>query len=365
MNLKLVILGMVVLVGIVSFLVTFPDDVKSESDVQITSATSDIMITDGKKHIIPLDKIRGGGPPKDGIPSIDEPKFVTVDESQFVSDQDIVIGLDINGETKAYPLFILVWHEIVNDVVGGIPVSVTYCPLCYTNQVFDRTLDGTIVEFGTSGKLYNSNLVMYDRLTDSYWSQGLGLAIVGELSGDSLDTIPFDVITWGDWKELHSDTVVLTTDTGYIRSYTTDPYGSYYTNPQILFPVDNQDDRIPLKEIIVGFHQDDIFKAYKQSDVESNVVINDTVGDSSILVVSMFAGNSRIFDRMVNGETLNFTFEDGLILDTRTNSVWNYDGKSISGPMKGEQLSRLSINPGFWFSWFSFHPDTLIYGVES
>ncbi len=362
MNLKLVLLGIVAIAGIVSFLVTFPDDVKSESDVQITSATSDIMITDGKKHIIPLDKIRDGGPPKDGIPSIDEPKFATVDESQFVSDEDIVIGLSINGESKAYPLFILVWHEIVNDVVGGIPVAVTYCPLCYTNQVFDRTLDDTIVEFGTSGKLYNSNLVMYDRLTDSYWSQGLGIAITGELSGDSLDTIPFDVITWGDWKELHLDTLVLTTDTGHIRSYNTDPYGSYYTNPQILFPVDNQDDRIPLKEVIVGFHQDDIFKAYKQSDVESNGIINDAVGNSSILVVSMFPGNSRIFDRMVNDDVLDFIFEDGLILDTNTKSVWDYDGKSISGTLKGEQLSRLSINPGFWFSWVSFHPDTLVYG---
>lgn len=204
---------------------------------------------------------------------------------------------------------------------------------------------------------------MYDRLTDSYWSQGLGIAITGELSGDSLDTIPFDVITLGDWKELHPDTLVLTTETGHIRSYATDPYGSYYTNPQILFPVDNQDDRIPLKEIIVGFHQDGIFKAYKQSDVESNGIINDVVGDSPILVVSMFEGNSRIFDRMINDDVLDFTFEDGLILDTNTKSVWNYDGKSISGIMKGEQLSRLSINPGFWFSWISFHPDTLVYGV--
>ena len=302
MNLKLIVLGMVVLVGIVSFLVIFSDDDKSKPVVQITSTTSDIMITDGEKHIIPLDKIRGGGPPKDGIPSIDDPKFVTAKEAQFVSDEDIVIGLSINGESKAYPLFILVWHEIVNDVIGDTPVAVTYCPLCYTNQVFDRTLDGTVVEFGTSGKLYNSNLVMYDRLTDSYWSQGLGIAITGELSGDMLDTIPFDVITWRDWKEVHPDTLVLTTETGHIRSYATDPYGNYYTNPQILFPVDNQDDRIPLKEIIIGFHQDDIFKAYKQSDVESKGVINDVVGDSSILVVSMFEGNSRIFDRMINGD---------------------------------------------------------------
>ena len=128
----------------------------------------EIMETDGVKHLIPLDKIKGGGPPKDGIPSIDNPVFATVSDSQFMSDSDTVIGLDINGQAKAYPLFILVWHEIVNDNVGGLPVSVTYCPLCYTNQVFERVIDGQEVEFGTSGKLYNSNLLMYDRLTESF-----------------------------------------------------------------------------------------------------------------------------------------------------------------------------------------------------
>ncbi len=147
---------------------------------------------------------------------------------QFMSDSDTVIGLEINGEVKAYPIFILVWHEIVNDSVGGTPVSVTYCPLCYTNQVFERIIDGQEVEFGTSGKLYNSNLLMYDRLTESYWSQALGMAVKGELTGYQLNLVPFDVITWGDWKKLHPDTLVLTTDTGYIRSYATDPYGNYY-----------------------------------------------------------------------------------------------------------------------------------------
>ena len=146
-------------------------------------STLTVMETNGQKHIIPLDKIKGGGPPKDGIPSIDNPNFAEITGSQFVSDSDIVIGLEINGDARAYPLFILVWHEIVNDSVGGTPVAVTYCPLCYTNQVFERIIDGNEVEFGTSGKLYQSNLLMYDRWTESYWSQGLGLAVTGELSG--------------------------------------------------------------------------------------------------------------------------------------------------------------------------------------
>ena len=320
-----------------------------------------MMETDGVKHLIPLDRIKGGGPPKDGIPSIDNPVFADVQSSQFMSDSDTVIGLDINGEVKAYPIFILVWHEIVNDNVGGIPVSVTYCPLCYTNQVFERIVEGQEVEFGTSGKLYNSNLLMYDRLTESYWSQALGIAVKGELTGYQLNLIPFDVITWGDWKTLHPDTLVLTTDTGHIRSYATDPYGNYYTEPRIMFPVEHSDDRLHPKEIIIGFSQGDTYKAYKQNDVESEILINDFIGDTPVMLVSLFSENSRAFERTVDDNTLDFVYDDGKILDVQTNSEWNYDGLSISGENNGMQLKRMPIEPGFWFEWVAFHPQTLVY----
>ena len=321
-----------------------------------------IMETDGVKHLIPLDKIKGGGPPKDGIPSIDNPVFATVSDSQFMSNSDTVIGLEINGQAKAYPLFILVWHEIVNDKVGGLPVSVTYCPLCYTNQVFERIIDGQEVEFGTSGKLYNSNLLMYDRLTESYWSQALGLAVKGELTGYQLELVPFDVITWGDWKALHPKTLVLTTDTGHLRSYATDPYGNYYTEPRIMFPVEYSDDRIHPKEIIIGFNLDEIYKAYKQNDIESQIVINDTVGDTSIMLVSLYSENSRAFERVIDEEVLDFEYTNGKLVDAQTNSEWNYDGLAISGQYEGKQLERLPIEPGFWFEWVAFHPQTLVYG---
>ena len=323
-----------------------------------------IRESDGIKHIIPLDKIKEGGPPKDGIPSIDNPVFVGVQNSGFVSDSDVVIGLEINGEVKAYPLFILVWHEIVNDIVGGVPVSVTYCPLCYTNQVFERIINGQDVEFGTSGKLYNSNLLMYDRLTESYWSQALGMAVTGELSGYQLNLIPFDVITWGDWKTLHPDTLVLTTDTGYIRSYDSDPYGDYYVEPRIMFPVEHTDDRMHPKEVIVGLSQGNTYKAFKQNDVESNVVINDHVASAPILIVSLFSQNSRVFERTVDGDVLDFEYHEGNIVDTQTYSEWNYDGLSISGTYEGKQLDRLPVEPGFWFEWVSFHPRTLVYGDD-
>lgn len=369
MNLKviapIVVIGAVLAVITVSFEGdSAPQVVISNPSISIDEPSSQLVImeTDGVKHSIPLDKIKGGGPPKDGIPSIDDPVFADVQGSHFMSDSDTVIGLEINGEAKAYPLFILVWHEIVNDKVGGTPVSVTYCPLCYTNQVFERVIDGQEVEFGTSGKLYNSNLLMYDRFTDSYWSQALGTAVKGELTGYQLNLVPFDVITWGDWKKLHPDTLVLTTDTGHIRSYATDPYENYYTEPRIMFPVEHSDDRLHPKEIIIGFHVDDIYKAYTQNDIESNIVINDSIGETPVMLVSLFAENSRAFERTLNGVVLDFEFVDGKIMDSQTNSEWNYDGMAISGEYQGEQLQRMPIEPGFWFEWVAFHPETLVYG---
>ena len=363
MNLKLPVFIAVVGVSAVILFMLLQDGANSTS-VETSDHTSELKLveTNGVKHLVPLDKIKGGGPPKDGIPSIDDPLFAPVSESQFMSDSDTVIGLEINGDARAYPLFILVWHEIVNDTVGDVPVSVTYCPLCYTNQVFERVIDGKQVEFGTSGKLYNSNLLMYDRLTESYWSQALGLAVKGQLTGTQLNLVPFDVITWKDWKELHPDTVVLTTDTGYLRSYATDPYGNYYTEPRIMFPVEHNDERIHPKEIIIGVEIDGVYKAYRQNDIELENVINDYVNDKPLLLVSLFSENSRVFERTVDGKVLDFQFNENKMIDLQTNSEWNYDGIGISGPYLGAQLERIPTYPGFWFEWFAFHPDTLVYG---
>ena len=375
MNLKIIAPGAgaaiaIIVVFVVLYGTSEPIEI-SQSTETLNPLESDgeIMVTDGVKHLIPLDKIRGGGPPKDGIPSIDEPIFASSD-AEFVSDSDTVIGLEINGEAKAYPLFIMVWHEIVNDEVGGVPVAVTYCPLCYTNQVFKRVIDDQTVEFGTSGKLYNSNLLMYDRLTDSYWSQALGTAVKGELTGQTLEIIPFDVITWGDWKILHPDSVVLTTQTGHTRAYGADPYGNYYTDNRIMFPIENTDDRMHPKEIILGFHIDEIYKAYKQFELQNNIIINDQIGNTPILLASFFNGNARAFDRTVDGQVLDFELfldpesNQAKIMDTQTGSLWNYHGVATSGELEGKTLERLAFSPGFWFEWYAFHPETLVYGFE-
>lgn len=328
---------------------------------QSPSLESTVTVTEGVKHTVPLDEIKNGGPPPDGIPSIDNPKFVLASQAQFVNDDDLVMGLRLNGQTKAYPLFILVWHEIVNDKIGKTPVAVTYCPLCFTTQIFERTLNGTEVQFGTSGKLYNSNLVMYDRLTGSYWSQALGESIKGSLAGSMLKKIPFDVARWSDWKSLYPDTLVLTTDTGYQRAYGSDPYGNYYTNDDIIFPVAHKDDRMHPKEKIIGYHDSGRFKAYKISDLEYSKVVNDKVGDKQILLVSSYPYVIRAFDRNMDDKIFDFVYSDGKIIDKETNSEWNFDGQAVSGIMKGAQLQRLSINPGFWFEWVAFHPTTEVY----
>jgi hypothetical protein len=183
-----------------------------------------------------------GGPPKDGIPSLDNPQFVSAEETKFLDDE-IVIGLEIFGDARAYPYGILNWHEVVNDEVGGVPVAVTLCPLCDTIPVFIREVNGEVTTFGVSGKLFQSCLVMYDRLTDSLWSQPWGIAIAGDQTNQSLERVVAHKTTLGQWKEIHPDTLVLSDQTGFRRDYFRYPYGSYYTDDRLIFPARNQESR--------------------------------------------------------------------------------------------------------------------------
>lgn len=320
---------------------------------------------ENEKHTVPLDQIVSGGPPPDGIPSIDSPKFVSVDDGdKFLGDLDKVVGININDDIRAYPLQILVWHEIVNDNVGGIPVAVTYCPLCFTNQVFNRAVNNnTILEFGTSGKLYNSNLVMYDRTTKSLWSQALGEGIVGNYAGIKLEKFPFDVAYWKDWKQLYPNSKVLSRDTGTARPYGADPYRDYYTSPDILFPISNKDSRLGLKEIVVGLENGEMNKAYKLQDIEKLKVINDQLSNKSVTLFSLRPLMARVFDPSVDGRTLIFQYNstNNRFTDEQTISQWNFEGIAIAGPLKGKQLLRLPFDEGYWFEWTAFHPGTKVY----
>ena len=186
--------------------------------------------TDFSKSIVDFKSIISGGPPKDGIPAIDNPRFKPVSDIQDLGDKEPVIALELNGIAKAYPLRILIWHEIVNDQIGDLPITVTYCPLCNASVVFDRRLDGNVLDFGVSGKLRHSDMIMYDRQSESWWQQFTGLGIVGEMTGKSLNMIPSETIPFAAFKERYPDGKVLVPNTALARRYGQTPYRGYDTS---------------------------------------------------------------------------------------------------------------------------------------
>lgn len=266
---------------------------------------------------------------RDCIPSIDHPQFVpaAVAEADFLHDDDWVIGLFLNDEARAYPLKILTWHEIVNDQVGDEYIAVSFCPLCFTGDAFERIVDGEPAEFGVSGYLVNSNLVMYDRTTESLWQQLTGEAIAGPQIGSRLKKITVSTLPWEDWKEQHPATQVLSTDTGFTRDYQLFPYGDYNTSDEIFFPLEHTDHRLFEKELIYGVHLYDKAKAYPLSVLEKQRPeggeFEDNVGGHPVRV-TWDNGNFRIYDTVADEEIVP--------------------------------------EVGFWFSWAAFYPDTEIYG---
>lgn len=312
-------------------------------------------LADGTKYIIHPSEILSGGPPKDGIPSIDDPKFTSAEEADWLNPDDLVLGLNYNGVVKAYPHRILNWHEIVNDFADDKPVLVTYCPLCRTGIAFESVINGKRVEFGTSGKLWKANLVMYDRKTDTYWSQVGGKAIVGELAGMKLKQIPMDTAMWKDWKEKHPDTLVLSKDTGFFRSYDRDPYASFANSPGVGFGVDFKDTRLFSKAIVYGVLVGDKTKAYSEQKVKETKLLNDEFAGKKLLVFWDPELNAvKIFDRTVDREELEFSL-DGKLVDN-SGREWNFDGSS--GEMQLERIDTFGL---YWFSWLVTYPDTELF----
>src|SRR5918995_2488801 len=209
--------------------------------------------TDFERRAVPLSEFERGGPGKDGIPAIDEPRFVSVDEVGFLEPKEPVIEVVRNGDARAYPIQILVWHEIVNDIVGGVPLAVTFCPLCNTAIAFDRRVEGTTLDFGTTGNLRSSDLVMYDRQTESWWQQFGGRALVGALTGARLEQVPARVVAWREFEQTHPKGKVLSRETGHSRRYGENPYTGYDdVDSPPFFPTKNsKDKRLPAKERVV------------------------------------------------------------------------------------------------------------------
>ncbi|MBW3578568.1 MAG: DUF3179 domain-containing protein [Actinobacteria bacterium] len=310
--------------------------------------------------------IQSGGPPPDGIPPIDDPVYVSAGDADFLDDADVVFGHVVDGEPRAYPQLVLVWHEIVNDHDSRGPISVTYCPL--TGSVVGFRPHAGIDELGTSGNLVNSNLLMYDRAHESNWPQILGQAIDGPRRGDELEEFPVEWTTWGRWREAHPDTAVLSTETGYLRDYGSDPYGSY--NPlggyyeaesRRLFPVMHEDERFPAKEVFFGAKVGDGRLAVRKSLVRDRRVVAASAPDGPVIFLYDPAlDTGRAFLAQVDGQRLDLSPDsrDGTYLDATAGTRWNARGEAVDGPLAGRMLQRVLAYDVMWFSWVAFFPHT-------
>jgi len=329
--------------------------------------------------LIELEHLVSGGPPPDGIPPIDNPNFQPADTVDWLEASEPVLALTVGGETRAYPLQVMTWHEIVNDTVGGVPVAVTYCPLCNSGVAFHRRVDGRLLDFGTSGKLYADNLVMYDRQTQSLWPQLTGQASVGVLTGTQLTAIPMGVVGWDQFLTAHPDALVLTRVTGHQRDYGRNPYVGY-DDPDgrlLVEPPGGRDPRLPVKERVIGIRLGDQAVAVLRQTIADadaltltlagrEIVLWHRSGQRSALDEDTIAdgdeiGTVGVFDPQLRGRRLTFTAGQDGFRDLETGSTWNVLGEAIAGPLQGRRLETVTHLDTFWFAWVAFQPDTTLY----
>ena len=318
---------------------------------------------------IPRDEVFDGGPGKDGIPALEDPEFISAGSANYLSDDDLVIGFVVEGEARAYPHDILDWHEIINDQVGNVNIAVTYCPLTGTGIGWNREIDGKVTTFGVSGLLYNSNLIPYDRETNSNWSQIRLDCVNGKLKGREVETLPMVETTWLTWKKMYPDTRVLSENTGYNRNYGSYPYGSYRTsNDYLIFPVANKDDRIPNKERVLGIVLSNVVRVYRFSDFEESVTVFQDKLDGQSIVIAGNRGDSFMLayeNDPGDGTTLSFRAvhdQYPVVMSDDEGNMWDVNGRAIAGPRKGARLGVIPSFLGYWFSFAAFYPDLSIYG---
>jgi hypothetical protein len=353
------------------------DDCRPFAGVERPAFDTAGWATDFCKHSVPYEEIISGGPPRDGIPPIDEPRFVPVSEADdWLAPNEPILFFEREGDARAYPLQIITWHEIVNDEVGGLPVVVTFCPLCNAALVFVRpVVDGQRLTFGTSGNLRHSDLIMWDRQTESWWQQFTGEGIVGELTGQRLEMLPSSIISWQTYKEEHPEGRVLSRETGIDRPYGRNPYAGYDDVSQSPFlykgPVG---ERLPPMARVVGVAHEGQARAYSLDLLREEQVIHDTLGgvavvvfwregtasalDSRRIAEGRDVGATGVFKSAVNGRELLFTARpDGAFIDGETGSTWNIMGEATAGPLAGTRLEQLVHHDIFWFVWSAFQPE--------
>ena len=338
--------------------------------------------TDFSRSSVPLGEFQSGGPPRDGIPPIDEPTPVLIAAAdEWLDAREPVLVAEVGGRARAYPVQILVWHEIVNDRLGGRPIAVTYCPLCNSSLVFDRDVAGVgLLRFGTTGNLRHSDLVMWDDRSESWWQQLTGEAVVGELTGTRLEVLPSQTLSWADFKARHPDGDVLSRETGHDRDYGRNPYEGYDDpDSQPFLLAQEADRRLPPKERVVALKQKDgaVVVPFSRlarnpvSEIESDgrpVVVFYKRGvvsplDNEAIARSRDVGTAGTFDPRLDGRALSFQpAGNGRFRDRQTGSTWDVTGRAVAGALAGSRLRPVVSDQQFWFALAAFLPDATIVG---
>ena len=334
--------------------------------------------TDFSRHNVPLSEFTSGGPGRDGIPPIDKPKFVSQESAdEWLADNEPVLVVELGGQARAYPIQILMWHEVVNDELAGRPIAVTFCPLCNSSLVFDRRLDGRELTFGTTGNLRNSDLVMWDRQTESWWQQLTGEAVVGELTDKRLRALASQTLSFKDFRESLPSGDVLSRDTGFERNYGDNPYEGYDTPDQQPFLFEGEtDERLAAKERVAAVFIGDDAAVVPFSRLRKNPVASFDLAGTPVAVMfkagvasalddakiseSDDVGTSAAFDRRLEGRTLDFERRGDAIVDRQTRSTWDITGRATDGPLRGKRLKAVRSDQQFWFALAAFLPDARI-----
>ncbi len=355
------------------------DQIASTGREDVPSALDDRFDTSFPPPLVDPDAIRSGGPPPDGIPPLDEPKFQTAASVNWLYNVEPVLSIEVNGETRAYPIQIMTWHEIANDTIAGVPVTISYCPLCNSALAYDRRVGDRILDFGTSGSLFNSSLVMYDRQTESLWTHFEGKAVVGALTGERLTTLPIAMTSWEKFRDAHPDALVLSRVTGFRRDYGRNPYPGYddvNTSP-FLFngPVDG---RLAAKARVVVVRSDDgpavavpLDDLFEQLVVPFEAQGRDVVallerGSSSALDNPELSdgydqGSTGVFMAELDGQPVDLSATAEGFLDSNSGLTFDIFGVATDG--SGTRLEPVEHLDTFWFAIGSFDPDVIVIGL--
>ena len=346
---------------------------------QPASLEDEFPKTDFSNSVVDFDEIQSGGPPRDGIPALDDPRFISADRADWLHPDEPVIVVTVDDQSRAYPLQIMIWHEIVNDTIAGKPLAVTFCPLCNATLVFEREFDGRVLDFGTTGRLRKSDLLMYDRQTETWWQQFTGKGLIGEYAGRHLVEHPASIVAFEAFSDQHPEGPVLSRRTGHNRAYGDNPYRGYDRVDQSPFLFEGKtDSRLPPMERVLAVRVGERFRAYPFGEFREPTVLNEKFAGRPIAVFAAGEALSALdkrsikasrrvpslnaFDRQLSDKVLEFEMRDGEIFDVQTGSQWNSLGTAMSGPLEGQRLDPMPGGIHFAFAWLAFRPDTSLYG---